>query len=140
MTQALLTKFIYVGGFLHFSILIATALVPFRLNWRDELKSLSRLHRQMYWTYGGYIVLSIVAFGCISLRSAPELSHGSPLARGFCLYVCVFWTIRLLLQGIFDVKAHLTTWWLRLGYQGLTVVFACLALIYGWASMLPPSA
>jgi hypothetical protein len=34
-------------------VLIASSLVPFRLNWRQEFKALSRLHRQMYWVYGG---------------------------------------------------------------------------------------
>jgi len=45
----------------------------------------------MYWTYGGYIVLSIAAFGIISMLHARELANGSGLARAFCLYVTVFW-------------------------------------------------
>ena len=79
-------------------VLIASALVPFRLNWREELRSLSRLHRQMYWVYGGYVVLSIVSFALLSILNARELAGGSGLARGFCLYVAVFWGIRLGLQ------------------------------------------
>ena len=134
MSEQMLAKLIFVGGILHFCILFASAMVPFRLNWREELKSLSRLHRQMYWTYGGYVVLSIIAFGCISIVNAQELAHRSPLARGFCLYVCIFWAVRLVLQGVFDVKKHLTAWWLRLGYVALTVLFASLAFIYGWAA------
>ena len=137
MTVETLTKLIFTAGILHFCILIASALVPFRLNWREDLRSLSRLHRQMYWTYGGYIVLSIIAFGCISLTSAPELARRSTLARGFCLYVFVFWGIRVALQAVFDVKEHLTAWWLRLGYGVLTIIFACLTLIYGWAALGP---
>jgi hypothetical protein len=135
MSEQLLSRLIFTAGLLHFSILIASSLVPFRLNWREELKSLSRLHRQMYWTYGGYVVLSIIAFGCISVTSATELAHRSMLARAFCLYVCIFWALRLALQAIFDVNEHLTTWWLRLGYRMLTILFACLALVYGWAAL-----
>lgn len=134
MSVERLTKLIFAGGIIHFCILVASALVPFRLNWREELKSLSRLHRQMYWTYGGYVVLAIVAFGCISLSCALELAHQSLLARGFCLYVFVFWIVRLGLQAVFDVNEQLTTWWLRLGYWTLTVLFTCLAIIYGWAA------
>jgi hypothetical protein len=118
-------------------VLIASALVPFRLNWRDELRSLSRLHRQMYWVYGGYVVLSIVSFALLSILNARELAGGSGLARGFCLYVAVFWGIRLGLQGVFDVKEHLSAWWLRAGYRGLTVLFACFTFIYGWAALRP---
>jgi hypothetical protein len=137
MSTEFLTRLIYLGGAIHFSILIASSLVPFRLNWREELKSLSRLHRQMYWTYGAYVVLAIVAFGCISVTSAPEIARRGLLARGFCMYVFVFWVIRLGLQPVFDVKAHLTTWWLKLGYHTLTAMFAVLALIYGWAALGP---
>ena len=128
---------IFVGGISHLGILIASALVPSRLNWREELRPLPRLHRQMYWVYGGYVVLCIVAFGLISLFHARELAGGGGLARGFCLFVSVFWGIRIALQAVFDVKDHLTAWWLRLGYHGLTLLFAYLTLVYGWAALRP---
>jgi hypothetical protein len=137
MTAEVLSDLILVAGIGQLCILIASALVPFRLNWRDELRSLSRLHRQMYWVYGGYIVLSIIAFGLISMVNAQELASGTRLARAFCLYVAVFWGIRLSLQPVFDVKAHLTTWWLRMGYHLLTVLFLCLTVLYTWAALHP---
>jgi hypothetical protein len=130
-----LTHVIFLAGVGQLSILIASALVPFQLNWRDELGGLSRLHRQMYWVYGGYVVMSIVAFAILSILNAPELAGGSGLARGFCLYVAVFWGIRLTLQGVFDVKDHLTAWWLRAGYALLTVMFATFTIIYSWAAV-----
>ena len=133
----LLPKVIFAGGVGQLIVLIASALVPFQLNWLDELRSLSRLHRQMYWVYAAYIVLSIVAFGLISILHSSEVASGSGLARAFSLYVAVFWGLRLALQPVFDVKDHLTTWWLRCGYHSLTIVFLCLALIYGWAALRP---
>jgi len=137
MSIELMTKLIFTAGLLQFSILIASAMVPFRLNWKEELKSLSRLHRQMYWTYGGYVVLSIIAFGSISVTNASELARHTHLARAFCLYVCIFWTIRLALQAVFDVREHLTAWWLKAGEGILTVLFATLAIIFGWAAFGP---
>jgi hypothetical protein len=131
----LLTNLIFAAGIGQLGVLIASALVPLRLNWREELASLKRLHRQMYWTYGGYVVLSIVAFGLLSLFNARELAGGSALARGVCLYIAVFWGIRLSLQAVFDVKQHLTAWWLRAGYYALTVLFLAFTVIYGWAAM-----
>ena len=71
---------------------------------RAEFQCLPRLHRQMYWAYGGYIVLSIVAFGLISLFNAEALASGSRLARSFCLYVALFWGIGSTLQAVLDVK------------------------------------
>jgi len=116
-------------------VLIASAIVPFRLNWRTELSSLSRLHRQMFWVYGGYVVMSIVAFALLSILNARELAAGGGLARGICSYIAVFWGVRVVLQGVFDVKEHLTVWWLKAGYLVLTVLFATLTLVYGWAAI-----
>ncbi len=133
--RELLSHLIFIGGIGQLCVLIASAMVPFRLNWRAELKCLSRLHRQMYWVYGGYVVLSIIAFGLISLSNADTLASGTRLARSFCLYVALFWGIRLALQPVFDVTAHLTAWWLKLGYHGLTALFLCFTAIYGWAAL-----
>ena len=130
-----LSTLIFLAGFGQLSVLVASALVPLRLNWREELGSLKRLHRQMYWTYGGYVVLSIVALGLISIVNARELAAGSLLARSFCLYACAFWGIRLGLQAVFDVQEHLTVWWLRAGYYTLSILFAAFTLLYGWAAL-----
>jgi hypothetical protein len=132
---ASLADLIFLAGIAHFGILIASAIVPFRLDWRTELASLSKLHRQMYWVYGGYVVLSIIAFGVISFVNSAELASGSRLGRCFCGYVAVFWGIRLALQGVFDAKPFLTSPVLKIGYHALTVVFVCLTIVYAWAAM-----
>jgi hypothetical protein len=129
-----LTRLIFFAGLGQLSVLIASSLVPFRLNWREELRCLSRLHRQMYWVYGGYVVLSIIAFAALSIFNSSELASGSGLARGFCGYIAVFWGVRVALQAIFDVKDHLTAWWLRMGYVGLTLMFTAFTVIYSWAA------
>src|SRR5688500_6858906 len=79
-------------------VLVASALVPLRLNWRSDLAGLPRLHRLLFWVYGGYVVLAIVALGVISLLNARELASGSGLARAMCTYAAVFWGVRLSLQ------------------------------------------
>ena len=113
-----------------FSILMASALVPIRLQWQRDLASLPTLHRQMYWTYGGYVVLGIVALGGISLGCAHELASGTPLARAVCVYGAIFWGVRLALQAVFDVKPYLTRWWLKAGYHLLTVLFLLFTVTY----------
>ena len=136
--EPLLARFIFLAGFGQLGVLVASAIVPFKLRWRDELRGLSRLHRQMHWVYGGYVVLSIAAFAALSIANAEALAGGSALARGFCAYVAVFWGIRVALQFVFDVKAHLIAWWLKAGYIALSLLFLALTMIYGWAA-LPPS-
>jgi hypothetical protein len=126
-----LADWVRIAGALQLCVLIASALVPIRLNWKQDLACLSKLHRQMYWTYGGYVVMAIIAFGTISLTNAAEIASGSGLARAFCGYVAVFWGIRISLQWVFDVKPFLTTWWLHAGYHTLTVLFAAFTAMYG---------
>lgn len=135
MTTDTLARLLFAAGVAQFGVLVASAIVPFRLNWRTELRSLSRLHRQMYWVYGGYVVLSIVAFAFLSILNARELAERSGLARGVCCYIAVFWGVRVVLQGVFDVKEHLSAWWLKAGYFALTVLFATLTLVYAWAAI-----
>ena len=71
----------------------------------------------------------------MSIFNARELASGSGLARGFCAYVAVFWGIRVGLQAVFDVKAHLTVWWLKAGYFLLTVMFTVFTIVYAWAAL-----
>jgi len=135
--QEWMPTLIFLAGVGQLGVLIASALVPFQLKWKTELSVLSRLHRQMYWVYGAYVVLAIGAFGLISLFNARELANGSGLARGVCGYIGVFWGVRLALQWAFDVKGHLSTWWLRLGYHALTILFASFTLLFGYAALRP---
>jgi uncharacterized membrane protein YhaH (DUF805 family) len=135
--RELLPTLILLAGAGQLSVLVASSLVPLRLNWKEELRGLSRLHRQMYWVYGGYVVLAIVALGLLSLLNADELAAGGPLARGVCLYIAVFWGVRLALQGVLDAKPFLTTWWLAVGYHGLTLLFGFFTVVYAVAALWP---
>ncbi|MCA9323314.1 MAG: hypothetical protein KDB53_21430 [Planctomycetes bacterium] len=123
---------IRLAGVGQLGILVASSLVPLRLNWKDDLRPLSKLHRQMYWVYGGYVVLAILAFGILSLVCAEEIASRSWLARGLAAYIALFWGIRLVLQAVFDVREHLTTWWLKAGYRLLSALFLAFTLLFGW--------
>ncbi|MCI0334058.1 MAG: hypothetical protein L0228_12640 [Planctomycetes bacterium] len=137
MLRQHLPLLITIAGFAQLSVLVASALVPIRLNWRRDLQVLNRLQRQMYWVYGGYVVLSIIAFGLICVFNARELAAGSRLARSMCAYIAVFWGIRLALQTRLDVKSHLTTWWLTAGYHLLSVFFIYFAALFAVATVVP---
>lgn len=132
-----LERVIFFLGALQFSVLFASALVPFCLDWKKELQGISKLHRQMYWVYGGYVVLNIVAFGIISMVNAKEIAAGSLLARNFCGYVAAFWGIRLCLQPIFDVKEQLNTWWKHVGYNLLSMLFITFTVWYAYGALRP---
>lgn len=135
MNEDVLARCIFAAGIGQLSVLVASALVPIRLDWRKEFAPLSPLHRQMYWVYGGYVVLAIVALGLIAIFNARELASGSLLARCVCGYAAVFWGVRVCLQPVLDVKEHLTAWWLRAGYHLLTILFLYFTATFAWAAL-----
>ncbi|NNJ28055.1 hypothetical protein [Alienimonas chondri] len=131
-----LETFVRLAGVGQLGILIASALVPFRLEWKTAMAALPALHRQMYWTYGAYTAATILAFGLIAVGLPGELAAGTPLARSVCGFLALFWGARLCLLGVFDVKEHLVAWWLTAGYWLLNAVFFGLLLIYGAAAVM----
>ncbi|MBI3409622.1 MAG: hypothetical protein HY040_14880 [Planctomycetes bacterium] len=135
--RAIFEPLIFIAGFCQLAVLIASALVPIRLKWKDDLQVLPKLHRQLYWIYGGYVVLGISSLGLICIFNAAELAQGSFLARSVCAYGAVFWGIRLSLQTILDVGPHLTTWWLKAGYHTLTLLFSSFTILFGLAVIWP---
>jgi hypothetical protein len=129
---------IQLAGLLHFGILIASALTPRVLDWRGALPSLPPLLRQLFWVYGVFIVLVIIGFGSLTLAYAPALAAGTPLARGLCALIALFWIARLAVQlFVFDLRPYLTAWWLKLGAHGLTAAFVFLGAVYGAAALFP---
>jgi hypothetical protein len=124
------------GGLLHVVILIASGLTPRVLDWRANLAALHPFLRRLFWVYGTFIVLVIVSFGALTLFNAHELASGAPLARSICAVIAIFWLARLAVQFfVFDARPFLRTTFLRVGYHGLTFLFAALVFIYGCAAL-----
>ena len=129
---------IFIGGILHFGILLASAMVPKVLDWKASLDKLDGLSRQLVWVHGAFIVIVIIGFGLLSIFFAADLATGTPLARGMCLFVALFWAARLIVQlVVFDAKPYLKTAFLKAGYHGLTVVFMYHTVVYALAAFLP---
>ncbi len=138
MSATFLTRLLLAAGAVQLCIPGAAALVPRVLAWREVFRPLPRLVRQLCWVYGGYTLMSIVALGLITLVNARQLAEGSLLARSFCLYGLIFWGVRLGLGCVLDARPHLTTRWLRLGYDALLVAFVLLVLVFAAAVFVPP--
>lgn len=118
-----------IAGFLQWTVLIASALVPLRLNWKVTLAPLPKLVRQLFWTYGGYVVLAIIFNGLVCVAAPHDLAT-TALGRIVCGYIATFWTVRLMLQWVFDAKPFLTHWILYVGDSLLTVIFATLSITF----------
>ena len=136
MTPRTLTTLLLVGGLLHLGITSAGLVMTLVLDWRRNLSPLCALTRHIIWTHGAFVLLTIVAFGVVSLAFPAALASGEPLARAVCGFIAAFWAIRLFIGFfLFDAKPHLTRRSLKLGYHGLTVVFAFFVLCYGAAAV-----
>ena len=122
---------VLVAGCLHFALLTASFSVPGVLRWREELRKVEPLTRQLFLVHGGFIVLTIIAFGVISVSLPRALVGGSELGLAMAAFIGVFWLCRLLVQLFyFHAEKHLTHWVLRLGYRGLTVLFVFFTVVY----------
>ena len=126
---------LYIAAVCQLGILIAGALVPRALNWRKNLASLHPFLRRLFWVYGSFIVLTIIAFSMLTFANAEAMAAGDPVARSLCLFIAVFWSARLFVQfAVFDARPFLTNWFYQTGYHALTVVFAALVAIYASAA------
>jgi hypothetical protein len=126
-----------IAAALQLSILIASALVPRVLDWRKNLAALHPFLRRLFWVYGVFIVMIIIAFAVLTFLHADAIAKGEPVARSLCVLIAVFWTARLVVQfWIFDPRPFLTNWFYRIGYHGLTIIFTTLVLIYGRAALI----
>ena len=128
---------ILIGGVLHFFTLIASAMVPKTLDWKGELAKLMPFLRTLFWVYGAFIVLTILAFGVLSVLYPKELASGEGLARGVCAFIAFFWGVRLVVAlFVFDASEFLTTWYFKLGYHVLTATFIYQTIAYGYCAFL----
>ena len=137
---------------LQWSILIASALTPRVLNWRTNLADLHPFLRKLFWVYGAFIVMVIIAFSTLTLLHADAMATREPVARSLCVFIAIFWGARLIVQFVvFDMNSVVATALyrragasterggyiplLRLGYQLLTIIFALLVFVYGKAAI-----
>ena len=129
---------IIIGGALHFLTLIASAMVPKTLDWKGELGKLMPFLRTLFWVYGVFIVMTILAFGIISIVNYKAMASGESLeACSMCAFIAVFWGARLIVQlFFFDASEYLTNRFLKCGYHGLTLTFIYQTIAYGSCAFL----
>ncbi len=117
-------------------ILIASASTPRVLDWRKNLAVLHPFLRKLFWVYGVFVVMVIIAFAVLTFRHADAMATREPVARSLCLFIAIFWGARLLVQfAIFDARPFLTNWFYKTGFHALTIIFAFLTFVYGKAAL-----
>jgi hypothetical protein len=131
-----LKTMLILAGLLHLAITSAGVVMTVVLDWRHSLAGLAALTRHIIWTHGAFVLMTIVAFGVVSIACARSLTSGEPLARAVCAFIASFWGVRLLIGFfLFDAKPFTTTVPLKLGYHGLNVVFLYFVVCYTAAAV-----
>jgi hypothetical protein len=124
-----------IAGVLHLGLMCAGALMPRAVNLRTNIAPLPPFIRKLFWVYYSFIGLCLVSFGLITFIFAPTLAAGGGLARAVCLFLALFWTVRLVAATfVLDVRPYLTNIFWRLGYQATNIVFIYLPVVYAWAA------
>jgi hypothetical protein len=127
---------LWLAGIGHFCVLGASFQVPARLGWKNDLAKLMPFNRKLMWVYAGTTLLTIIAFGILTLFLHDDFLRGDRGALALAAFIAVFWTLRILIdffvfehsewpQGILFVAGHFL----------LTLLFAAMAATY-WALLI----
>lgn len=128
---AIFSTALWLAGIGHFCVLIASFQVPTRLKWKEDLSKLTAFNRKLMWVHGAYAVITIIAFGCLTLTLHDEILRGERAAMGLCAFIALYWLIRIAVD--FSYYAH-ADWpqgrGFAVGHVLLNLLFAFLAGTY----------
>ncbi len=131
MITQLFSLALWLAGIGQFCILGASIQVPARLGWKTDLARLIPFNRKLMWTYGGFTVLTIVAFGSLTLALHGEFLRGNPAALGLAAFIGVYWAARVGVDLFYFEHADWPKGTLFVvGHVLLTGLFAALAATY----------
>jgi len=122
---------LWLAGIGHFCILGASFQVPARLGWKQDLAKLTPFNRKLMWTYGAFTVLTVVAFGTLTLLLHSEMLRGDRAALGLAAFIGTFWTARVGVDCFyFEHKDWPQGRFFLIGHGLLTALFISLAVTY----------
>jgi len=121
----------WLAGLGHFVILLASFQVPARLRWKEDLAKLMPFNRKLLWVQSSFTVITIIAFGTLTLVLHSELLHGDRAALGIAAFIGIYWTARILVDAFYFSHED----WPKgkmfvLGHFLLSSLFLFLALSY----------
>ncbi|HEY3899276.1 MAG TPA: hypothetical protein VGM54_11715 [Chthoniobacter sp.] len=127
---------LWLAGAGHFCILGASMQVPGRLRWKDDLAQLTPFNRKLMWVYAGTTLLTIIAFGVLTLFLHDDFLRRDRAAMALATFIAIFWTLRIVVD--FTYFKH-SDWPVGpqfvAGHVLLTALFTALAATY-WAVLI----
>lgn len=124
------------AGLLQISLLAAGLAMPRVVHMKDNLATLPVFLRRLFWVYYVFTGIHFVGCGILTFLFAEELAAGAPLARGFCVFLAIYWAARIAVALlVFDVRPFLTTALHRVGHYTLNTVFVYLTTVFAWSAL-----
>lgn len=111
-------------GYLLMLLALIHVIFPKYFKWKDELKGLSLMNKQMMMVHTFFIALTVFLMGSILVLESKELIETN-LGRKIILGFAVFWSIRLFIQ-LFVYSPEL--WRGKKNETAIHVFFTCLWL------------
>jgi alginate O-acetyltransferase complex protein AlgI len=91
----------WLAGLGHFVILFASFQVPARLRWKEDLAKLMPFNRKLLWVQSSFTVITIIAFGTLTLILHNELLRGDRAALGLAAFIGTYWTARISVDAFY---------------------------------------
>lgn len=119
---ALMETLIKIGGLLLIVLALFHVVFPTFFKWKEELKHLSLVNRQMMQIHTFFIALVVFLMGILCYTSAPDLVS-TKLGKNISLGFAIFWSTRLFIQ-FFGYSSKL---WKGKSFETIVhIIFSCL--------------
>ena len=127
--------FIQVAGVLHFLVASANIFAFGKFRYREHLRNVPLVMRQVFLVQNAYIMLVQAGFGLLCLFFADELVSARALGRALAGFLAIFWGSRVLLQLFYYDRA------LRRANRLFDILFLLgdgyMAAVFWLAALLP---
>lgn len=128
---------IFLAGLAQIALVLGSLAIPKILNWKEELNKVQPLIKQIFWTYAGYILVTNLCFGLVSVFATKALIDKSVLATAVTGFICLYWLSRIAIQFFyFDRKNFPNGKTLLAGEILLVALFVFLTMVYGYSFYL----
>ena len=96
-----LVPYIWMAGLVQLLMAASNALLPRRLQYRENLAKVSPIIRQIFIVHSVYIVFILIIFSGLCLFFASELAGASPLGTFLSGCMALFWLPRIFIQRFY---------------------------------------
>jgi alginate O-acetyltransferase complex protein AlgI len=92
---------LWLSGAGHFCVLGASFQVPHRLHWNEDLQKLMPFNRKLMWVHGAFAIMTIVAFGVLTLVLHGEMLRGDRAALSLAAFIGLYWASRVAVDFLY---------------------------------------